>query len=108
MHEYCQKELGYATFLPQEYYSETVNDRDARLAVQRLRNRTIQPAWAPAVDVSSSEDPGRFNTDLAERRESAVEPDAPLAGIHGDDSYQFLLPIRQNSTFNTLVPATPG
>ncbi|CAN5867679.1 hypothetical protein BH20PSE1_BH20PSE1_20300 [soil metagenome] len=66
----------------------------------------IQPVWAPAV--SSSEDPGRFNTDLAERRESAVEPDAPLAGIHGDDSYQFLLPIRQNNTFNTLVPATPG
>jgi len=29
-------------------------------------------------------------------------------GIHGDNSSQSLLPIRQNSTFNTLVPAMPG
>jgi hypothetical protein len=29
-------------------------------------------------------------------------------GVHGDDSSPFLLPIRQNSTFNTLVPAMPG
>ena len=29
-------------------------------------------------------------------------------GIHGDDSSRFSLPIRQNSTFNTLVPAMPG
>ena len=48
---------------------------------------------------SSSEDPGRFNTDLAECRESAVEasgwePDAPLARALACHRYRWRGPKR--------------